>query len=741
MVARANTKNAKSVLIKLVWARLPRKGLMLLGSLVGLTMTSACSSEQNDTRSNQQQSAVAEDKDSNTKKHADLGWGAYMTHCASCHGARMVGTFGPPLRGTAFTSKWNDAGPSALHDYIVATMPPVDPGGLKADKYQAITEFVRNPVFPGGSDGSANMESTLLEGTAEDEILNETAGLALSSRNEDAIYRQTLARRADRLKAIKPVNEQALRRPSNEDWLHWRRTDEGLGHSPLDQINRENVHSLTLAWSQALPRGTNSITPLVHDGIMFINSNGIVQALDVTNGELLWKFTRRATVSPIGPPVTQPRSMAIYHDHLYVPTLDNHIIALNVRTGTVVWDHLVSGVQDTLRMTSGPIVARGKVIQGMSGCAGVGEPGGCFIIAIDAETGEEAWRFYTLQKQGAPEPDTWNNAPDDRRFGGSVWVAGTYNVEDNLVYFGTGQTYHITPLMSPPERSEKNSALYTDTTLALNPDTGELVWHYQHMARDVWDLDWPFERMVISLPTDSGNRKVVVNMGKIGILDVNDAKTGEYLFSFDLGLQNIVIDIDPKTGWKTTDPALEPNGKEPLVVCPFALGVRNWPATSYDPSRHILYVPLFRNTCMNFTWSPGEDFDINYGLRAIDEHDGNFGALAAIDLNMRKLEWVRNFRAPVGSAALSTAGGIVFAGNRDSIFRAFDSATGETIWKAKLDNTLSSYPITFARDSIQYVAITSGGGNPNDILPQPMTPEIEAAKPGTTLWVFKLPDK
>lgn len=670
---------------------------------------------------------MAEDKVSGVEKST------YMEHCASCHGKSMRGgQFGPTLKGTAFLEKWSKAGPEDLHKYIAETMPPANPGGLSFGSYQQVSNFIWTP--------QKHTVSTVDAQESPELVVNESAGIALAVKNEDAIVKKVRAQRKNILDSMSTVEESALRKPSKGDWLNWRRSDEGIGFSELDDINRDNVHSLISAWSLSLDTGTNSITPLVHDGIMFINSNGTVLALDLVTGDTLWKFTRHATVSPIGPPVTQPRSMAIFEDRLFVPTLDNHMIALDARSGAVIWDHLVAGVQETLRMTSGPIVVRGNVIQGMSGCAGVGEPGGCFIIAIDAKTGKETWRFNTIAKAGEPDGDTWNGTPDEERFGGSVWTAGTYNKKDNLVYFGTGQTYHITQLMNPPERGEKNAALYTDTTLALNPDTGELIWHYQHMARDVWDLDWPFERMIMTLPSEQGERRVVVNMGKIGILDAIDAKTGDYIFSYDLGMQNIVTEIDPTTGWKTTAPRLEPDNKEQKTICPFALGVRNWPAASYDPTNYTLYVPLLVNSCMNFTWSPGEDFDIGYGMKASTEGDGNFGAVAAINLSTRKLTWMKKFRAPAASAALSTAGGLVFVGGRDRQFRAFDSDSGEILWQIKLDNSLSAFPITYANEGIQYVAITSGGGNPFDILTQTLTPELDSTRVGTTLWVFKLPN-
>jgi alcohol dehydrogenase (cytochrome c) len=659
---------------------------------------------------------------------------AYQKNCMNCHGEKLHGAaFGPPLEGEAFRAKWKANGATALHDLISQKMPPSNPAGLSPQIYNELTAFVLR---------ANKMEALSAEpksAPAQDNAaISESGGLVASGENHDATYLEAMARHNKALQGLTPVEEGMLRHPPAEDWLNWRRTDDGYGFSPLTQINQKNAPSLTVAWTRALPIGTNAITPLVHDGVMFLDSSGTVLAIDVATGDTLWSFARQATASLIGPPVTQPRGIAIYENNLYIPTSDNHMLALDIHTGKIVWDHLIAGMQGTLRPTAAPIVVHGKVIQGMSGCAGVGEPGGCFIVGLDARTGQEIWRFHTIARAGQPDGDTWNGAPTEKRFGASVWSGGTYDAENNLVYFGTGQTYHIETLMSPnPKTRHANAALYTNTTLALNPDTGKLVWHYQHIARDVWDLDWSFERIITTLPVDGKPRKVVLTVGKLGILDALDAKTGKYLFSYDMGYQNLVTAIDPKTGWKTTNPAYEPDPKQSKFLCPFPIGVRNWPATSYNPVNHLLYVPA-TDTCMDFSWLKGENFDITYGPKARPGGDGNIGALAAINMETRKTEWKVKHRAQESSAMLVTAGGLVFEGGRDRIFRASDSSTGKALWQIILDNPPSATPITFAKDGIQYVAITSGGGNPNDVIAQSLTPEIEVSRRGTTLWVFKL---
>ena len=662
----------------------------------------------------------------------------YARECAGCHGASLGGAFAAPLSGTDFAAKWAARGPQSLFALIRESMPPARPGGLSPQAYLDLTNLVlaRNELPPLGTDVIAGLTAGSASSAAGG---SESGGAGDPTANQDAVYRASRARQAAKLAAITPVDEKTLRAPPDADWLHWRRTDDGFGFSPLTAINPTNAHRLQLAWSLSLPAGTNQITPLVHDGVMFVNSNGTVQALDAVNGDLLWKFARvPAPVTPAGPPTTQPRNLALYGTTLFVPTLDNHMLALDARSGSLLWDHPIQESGGVLRLTGGPLVVHDLVLQGVSGCSGAGYAGGCFIIALDAQTGAERWRFNTVAHPGMPGGNTWNGAPLEERFGGSVWVAGTYDAELDLVYFGTGQTYHITPLMRDnPNSEDSNDALYTDTTLALNPRSGELVWHYQHQAREVWDLDWAFERTILTLPTAFGPVKAVVTMGKLGILDALDARTGAYLSSFDLGLQNLVVSIDSETGAKTTDPALEPAPDQPRFICPFPGGVRSWPATAYDPARGLLFVSAFES-CMEYVWKPGEAWDIQYTVAPHPDADGNFGRVAAIDLGSGKVAWEQRRRASQASAMLATASGLVFEGSRDRWFRASDSASGEVLWQARLDMTPNAFPITYASSDVQYVAITTGGGGPVDVSWQTLTPELQNPAGATTLWVFHL---
>ena len=389
------------------------------------------------------------------------------------------------------------------------------------------------------------------------------------------------------------VTEAKLNNPPPSDWLTWRRTYDDLGFSPLKQIDRTNVADLRVAWTWSLPPGPNESTPLVHDGVLFVHSFGDrVQAMDAATGDLLWQYSRQL---PKDSMPSVKRNLAIYGDRLFVPTSDLHIVALDMKTGKVIWDRAIADPTQGFRLTGGPLVAQGKVMQGVAGRAA----GGNYIVGIDAGTGNEAWIFHTIARPGEPGGDSWNGLPLDKRNGGSVWTAGSYDPTLHLAYFGVAQTYDTGPLLHPVNQPGiSNDGLYTDSTVALNPDNGKLAWHFQHMPNDQWDLDWAFERQLIRLPVNGAVRQVAVTAGKEAIFDVLDASTGKYVFSIDLGLQNVVTAIDPKTGAKTINPKVVPGDGETKLVCPHAGGAKNWIPSSFNPDSNMLYVPLVES-CMD----------------------------------------------------------------------------------------------------------------------------------------------
>jgi len=537
-----------------------------------------------------------------------------------------------------------------------------------------------------------------------------------------------------------PVSDAMLASPSPNDWLSWRGTRDGLGYSPLSSIEKSNVGTLQLAWSLSLPAGPNTATPLVHDGVIYVHSFGDhVQALDAATGDELWHYARElpSTFRP-----TVKRNMALYGDKLYVGTSDVHVVALDVKTGGVVWDTAIAAADSGFGLTGGPLVARGKVMQGVNGQA----PGGAYIVALDAESGVESWRFYSIARPDEPGGNTWNGLPLEKRTGGSVWTAGSYDAERNLAFFGPAPTYDTGPLRDPiAQRGVTNAALYTNATIALDPDTGKLAWYFQHVPNDQWDFDWAFERQIVTLPVDGRSRRVVLTAGKEAIYDALDLDDGgRYLFSIDLGLQNFITAIDPRTGTKTIDPKLVPSREGPIVVCPHAGGAKSWVPGAINPATRVLFVPLVES-CMDLTPVPLDQrgslsTGVRWTIRPRLDSDGKYGRIQAIDLATRKTLWTERQRAPQTTGVLATAGGLVFAGSLDRVLTAYDDATGKALWHAKLNDVPSSAPISFSAGGKQYVAMTVGHGSAHALTFPMLTPEIDLpVVRSATIWVFALP--
>ena len=396
---------------------------------------------------------------------------------------------------------------------------------------------------------------------------------------------------------LTPVSDAMLRDPAAADWLMWRGTYATLGYSPLDQINTRTVRNLGVAWTLALPPSANEAAPLVHDGVLFIEGADTVEAIDAAEGSILWQYVRSLPDALHNGRDARMKGLAIYEDKLYAPTADGHIVALDVKTGNLRWDHAVVSPEQGVHpgqfdgayfhISGGPLLVHGKVIVGVS--LGIDTGGGDFIVGLDAQSGEEKWRFNTIARPGQPGGDSWNGAPVNERYGSGVWSIGSYDPDLNLVYFGTGNTYDVGTLLVPRARKtlSNNDALYTDSTVALDADTGKLTWFYQHMNRDVWDLDWAFEQSLITLPVNGKPTKLVVTGGKSAIFDAVNRIDGKYEFSKDLGLQNLVASIDPKTGRKIIKPALEPQPGRIDVICPASTGARSWPTTAIDPTSEL----------------------------------------------------------------------------------------------------------------------------------------------------------
>ncbi|MCP5144433.1 MAG: PQQ-binding-like beta-propeller repeat protein [Gammaproteobacteria bacterium] len=694
-----------------------------------------------------------------TADQVTRGQAAYGRVCVSCHGAALEGgQFGPTLTGDVFASHWRDRTRGEFSEHIRTTMPPGGLGSVSGQAYTDIEAYILQSNGFTAAAGAASAAVAAAPASAPDGNVAEGRPRPPVQRNlDDPLYQAAIAQRTAKLATLTPVTDDMLRDPPANDWLIWRRRFDTLGYSTLSRIDRGNVGNLRMSWSWSLPDSMNEITPLVHDGVLFVYSGPVVQALDATTGALLWQYLRILPDQYDNGRASRVKTLALTGDLLIAPMIDGHVVALNAKTGKVVWDQEVLTPEQrnmqgkaegvALHLNGGPIVVNGVIVIGVS--LGLeNSPGGCFIVGLDAKTGSELWRFRTIARPGQPGGDTWNDAPVNERFGGGVWTAGSYDPELDLVYFGIGNTYDSATLLEPRPGTDKvtrNDGLYTDATVALRPATGELVWYYQHHRRDVWDLDWVFEQSLVTLPIDGKPRKLVVTAGKTAIFEALDAATGEFVFARDMGMQNLVIAIDEKTGEKTVNPALAPEAGKAKLMCPAPFGARNWPTTSINPTNGVLFVAL-TESCTDYTYSPRSaeetakgGSDMRFSTRVPPGADGNFGKLAALDLNTKQIVWQQRQRVPFAGSALSTATGVLFYGDLDRHFRAYDQDTGNILWQTRLNAAPESSPITYAVNGKQYVAVVAGGGSAYGAGGRGMVPELQASAAGVTLYVFELP--
>jgi alcohol dehydrogenase (cytochrome c) len=671
-----------------------------------------------------------------TSAQAIAGKAAYQRNCASCHGQSVDdGASAPPLRGAAFLRNYAGKPAADLFTYVSTKMPPTNPGSLAgAEVAQIIAYVLQQNSFSTGRKEFASDATALASVTIPAPPGGRGGG---SGGLAAGVKLPPPPKKANPLDKITPVTDASLQNPPPGEWLTWRRGFDYQGFSPLKQVTKSNVNNLRVAWTWTLSPGANEATPLVHDGVMFLHSPGDkLEALDAATGDLLWQYAR---ILPPGVNAGNKRAISIYGNRVYMATSDVHAVALDVKTGRVVWDEPLTEERG-FNLSGGPLVAKGKVMIGTSGRVG----GKNYIVALDAETGKLAWRFNTIAQPGEPGGDTWNDHTAGERNGGSVWVAGSYDSALNLAFFGVAQTYDTALLVKPVRPGANTDGLYTDSTLAINPDTGKLVWYYQHLPNDQWDLDWVFERQVVRLPVNGVVRPVIMTSGKQATYDILDAETGKWIYSKDLGLQNIVASIDPVTGKKNINPQTMPGDGQTKMVCPHVDGAKSWIPGSYNPDTKILYVPLIE-ACMDLTpvTDGGRAGLLSAGgrpsVRPRPDSDGKYGRVEAINMMTREVLWTERHRAPVSSGALDTAGGVIFNGSIDRFFRAYDDLTGKLLWETRLTDVPSNAPISYTVNGKQYIAIGVGNGGAQATGFAALVPEIENLDRSPAVWVFQLP--
>ena len=536
-----------------------------------------------------------------------------------------------------------------------------------------------------------------------------------------------------------PVSDAVLQDPDPADWLNWRRTLDGWGYSPLEQIDTSNAGELQLAWSWGIEPGVSQTTPLVHAGVMYIaNPGNVVHALDARTGDLIWEY--RHDMDERRRPSVQLRSLAIYEDLIILNTVDAVTVALDARTGDVRWEATVGTAGAGYRFTSGPIVADGAIVTGMAGC-GRFRDDTCYIVGLDARTGRELWRTSTVARPGERGGDTWGDLPVMFRAGSDAWIPGSYDPISGLVYYGTAQAKPWTR----DARGTAGDALYSNSTLALDPETGEMRWFYQHIPGDSHDMDETFERILI----DYDGRQSVFSMGKLAILWELDRTTGEFTRAVDLGYQNLA-DVDPETGQFAYREGMVSDVGEELYFCPSTGGFKSLRAMAYHPDTGALYVPL-NLQCETAAFGPVERREGGGGTGGVRDRQNHFhpdapgqlGEFQALDIRTGETLWRHRLRVPYNTAALTTAGGLVFVGDWERHVYAYDAASGEKLWQSRLTTMANGYPITYAVDGRQYVAFGAGGplggSSWTSIIPADLLPDKRNPRAGNGIYVFALP--
>lgn len=529
---------------------------------------------------------------------------------------------------------------------------------------------------------------------------------------------------------FKSITEEMLRNPSPNDWINWRRTQDNWGHSPLNQIMRANVGQLQLVWSWPMQLGADEAGPLVYEGVMYLPSPSGIQAVDAATGEFIWELKR---------PGVARRSLALYGENIYAGTADAHLIAINAATGKIVWDQTVADSKLGFRYTSGPIIAKGNVVAGMTGCERYKDEV-CFISAHDPLTGKERWRTRTVALPGEPGGDSWGELPVKLRAGADAWIPGAYDPVSNLIFWGTSQAK---PWASA-QRGTDAPSLYTNSTLAFDADTGKMVWYFQHIPGETHDLDEVFERILV----DSGDRRSVYSMGKAGILWELERKTGRFLNAFDLGYQN-VLDLDTKTGKVKYRTETVPKLSTRVEYCPGPGGIKNLFAMSYHPETRAFYVPA-KLSCATAVYSPMTSEQWAQGGNGPSQRNSvphpaspkHLGELLAMDSQTGKVLWRHRNPLPFDTAVLTTAGGVAFAGDMDRYLSAFDVETGKVLWRTRTPTPPDGFPITYSVRGRQYLAVPTGPGwfvgywHIKDVLPN-----FHKVEGGPTVMVFALPER
>jgi PQQ-dependent dehydrogenase (methanol/ethanol family) len=497
------------------------------------------------------------------------------------------------------------------------------------------------------------------------------------------------------------VSFQRLRNAHEEpqNWLTYWGDLQGTHYSRLKSITPANVSSLRSQWSFQFA-GTNvEVTPLVVDGIMFVTGPlNNAAALDARTGRPIWRYTRHIPDVHAQCTVMTNRGFAILGDRLYMATLDAHLVALDAKTGGVIWDVVVADYRQGFSITHAPLAIDGKIIVGITSgeCALTG-----FVDAYDATSGKRLWRTYSIAQKGDPARASWSPESSADVGGAPTWMTGTYDVETGTLFWTTGN-----PGADYDGTTRLGDNLYSCSVLALDPETGKLKWYFQFTPHDVHDWDATETPVLVDAQFRGRARKLLIQANRNAFFYVLDRETGEFLLGKPFAHQTWASGLDDK-GRPIILPNTDPTPKG-VYVCPDATGGTNWAAPSYDPATGLFYVPV-REGCANYTREtitpkPGDPF--TGGDPQEDHKRGAPGSVRAIDPMTGDIRWSFPMRlGPAAAGVLGTAGGVVFASDPEGSLVALDARTGAKLWHYQTGGDIRSSPISYAVDGKQYVAI------------------------------------
>ncbi len=518
-------------------------------------------------------------------------------------------------------------------------------------------------------------------------------------------------------------------RSEPQNWMTYYGAYDGQRFSSLDQVNTTNVSRLRPAWNfQFAPIGliatpatySFEAAPIVVDGVMFVSGwDGYVWALDAVTGQVLWQYQHAI---PLDVPLccgNVNRGVAVAQGKVIMATQNAHLVALDATNGQKVWEQVFGDVRAGESATMAPLVVKNMVIVGSSG-AEYGVRG--HMDAFDIDTGRRIWRRYNVPRPGEPGIETWGGGDAWERGGGTAWITGTYDPELDLVYWGTGNPG---PVFDDRERPGAN--LYTSSVVAFDPDDGVTRWHYQWTPTDVWDYDGVNENILI----DRDGRKLLAHFDRNGYFFVLDRTNGQ-LVSVSPFARTTWGDID-RTGRVTPRLKPTPQGTE---ICPGPAGAKEWPHASYNPQTGLLYTPVIE-ACAEFRLRPVEFREGLYYLGGEAEVKGEqWGQVKAIDPITGREAWSWRAPHPMVASILTTAGDLVFTGEPNGYFNAWNARTGEVLWRYQTGNGIHSNPVTYSVNGKQYIAVPTGWGG----WLEGFAPEMFGAPRGTSLFVFALPD-